>query len=83
MIGATLTSDNPLRFKQNLSKVFKIIDDKTGDGNLQYDIDRESAKICGILSGKIDKYEHLTGEEVLKRNIRTSRGCILSFRKSF
>ena len=60
-----------------------IIDDKNGDGNLQYDIDRESAKVCGILSGKIDKYEHLTGEEVLKRNIRTSRGCILSFRKSF
>ena len=54
-----------------------IIDDKNGDGNLQYDIDRESAKVCGILSGKIDKYE------VLKRNIRTSFGCILSFRKSF
>ena len=83
MISATLASDNSLRFKQNLSNVFMIIDDKNGDGNLQYDIDRESAKVCGILSGKIDKYEHLTGEEVLKRNIRTSFGCILSFRKSF
>ena len=41
------------------------IDDKIRDGNLQYDINKEAAKISALLSGKIDKYEFLTGEEIL------------------
>ena len=30
-----------------------------------YDINREAAKISALSSGKIDKYEYLTGEEIL------------------
>ena len=41
------------------------IDDKIRDKKLQYDINREAAKISALLSGKIDKYEFLTGEEIL------------------
>ena len=41
------------------------IDDKIRDEKLQYDIKREAAKISALLSGKIDKYEYLTGEEML------------------
>ena len=41
------------------------INDKIRDGKLQYDIDREAAKIIVLSSGKIDKYEYLTGEEIL------------------
>ena len=41
------------------------IDDKTKDEKLQYDINREAAKISALSSGKIDKYEYLTGEEIL------------------
>ena len=41
------------------------IDDKIGDEKLQYDINREAAKILALSSGKIDKYECLTGEEIL------------------
>ena len=41
------------------------IDDKIKDEKLQYDINREAAKISRLLSGKIDKYEYLTGEEIL------------------
>ena len=41
------------------------IDDKIRDEKLQYDINREAAKISALLSGKIDKYEYLTGEEML------------------
>ena len=37
---------------------------------LQYDINREAAKISALSSGKIDKYEHLTGEEILPSNQR-------------
>ena len=41
------------------------IDDKIRDEKLQYDINREAAKISALVSGKIDKYEFLTGEEIL------------------
>ena len=32
---------------------------------MQNDINREAGKIPASLSGKIDKYEYLTGEEIL------------------
>ena len=45
------------------------IEDQIRDEKLQYDIDREAAKISSALSaGKIDKYEYLTGEEILPSN---------------
>ena len=44
------------------------IDDKIRDEKLQYDINREAAKISTLSSGKIDKYEYLTGEEILRFN---------------
>ena len=44
------------------------IDDQIEDENLQYDINREAAKISALSSGKINKYEYLTGEEILPSN---------------
>ena len=41
------------------------IDDKIRNEKLQYDINREAAKISTLSSGKIDEYEYLTGEEIL------------------
>ena len=41
------------------------IEDQIRDEKLQYDINREIAKISALLSGKIAKYEYLTGEEIL------------------
>ena len=41
------------------------MDDKIRDEKLQCDIIRAAAKISPLSSGKIDKYEYLTGEEVL------------------
>ena len=35
---------------------------------LEYDINREAAKLSALSSGKIDKYEYLTGEEILPCN---------------
>ena len=46
------------------------IDDKIRDEKLQYDINREAAKISALSSGKIDKYEYLTGEEILSSDQR-------------
>ena len=45
-----------------------IIDDQIRDEKVQYDTDREAAKISALSSGKIDKYEYLTGEEILPSN---------------
>ena len=41
------------------------IDDKIIDEKIQYGINREPAKISALSSGEIDKYEYLTGEEIL------------------
>ena len=38
--------------------------------NCNIDIDRKAAKILTLLSGKIDKYEYLTGEEMVSFNRR-------------
>ena len=35
---------------------------------MQYDINREAGNISALSSGKIDKYEYLTGEEILPSN---------------
>ena len=44
------------------------IENKIKDEKLQYDINREAAKISALSSGKIDKYEYLIGEEILPSN---------------
>ena len=44
------------------------IDDKIKDEKLQYDINREAAKISALSSKKIDKLNYLTGEEILPSN---------------
>ena len=44
------------------------LEDQIKDEKLQYDINRETAKISALSSGKIDKYEYLTGEEILPSN---------------
>ena len=41
------------------------IDDRIGDEELQYDINREAAKMSALFSGKIDRYEYPTGEEIM------------------
>ena len=44
------------------------INDQISDKKLQHDINREAAKISALRSGKIDKYEYLTGEEIFLSN---------------
>ena len=46
------------------------IQDQIKDEKLQYDINREAAKISALSSGKLDKYEYLTGKEILPSNQR-------------
>ena len=44
------------------------INDQIKDEKLQYDINREAAKISVLSSGKLHKYEYLTAEDTLSSN---------------
>ena len=44
------------------------INDQTRDEKLPFDINREAAKISALSSGKIHKYEYLTGKYILPSN---------------
>ena len=46
------------------------IDDKIRDENLQYNINREAAKISALSTEKIGKYKYLTGEDILPSDQR-------------
>ena len=41
------------------------INDQIKDEKLQYNINREAAKISAFSSGKLHKYEYLTSEDIL------------------
>ena len=41
------------------------IDHQIRDEKLQYNINKETAKISVLLSGKLYKYQYLTGEDIL------------------
>ena len=44
------------------------INNQIKDEKLQYDINRKAAKISALSSGKLHKYEYLTGEDILPSN---------------
>ena len=44
------------------------INDQIKDAKFQYNINREAAKISALSSGKLNKYEYLTGEDILPSN---------------
>ena len=44
------------------------INDQIKDEKLQYDINREAAKISALSSGKPHEYEYLTGDDILPSN---------------
>ena len=44
------------------------ISDQIRDEKLQYDINRKTAEISALSSGKIDNQEYVTGKEILPSN---------------
>ena len=44
------------------------VSDQIKDEKLQHDINREAAKVSALSSGKLHKYEYLTGEDILPSN---------------
>ena len=63
------------------------INDQIKDEKLQYDVDREAAKILALSSDKIHKHEYLTGEDILPSNqeqiIEHAKFTYSSLRKAF
>ena len=63
------------------------IDDKIKYEKLQYNINREAAKIAALSSSKIVKYEYFTGKEILpsdqSRIIEQARFTYSPLGKSF
>ena len=47
-----------------LTEQVKIINDKIKANKTQYDLDREVAKISALSGEELEKYEHLTGEDL-------------------
>ena len=46
------------------------INNQIRDEKLRYDVNREATKISALSSGKIRKYEYLTGEDILPSNLQ-------------
>ena len=63
------------------------INDQIRDEKLQYDVNREAAKISALSSGKIQKYEYLTGEDILpskqQQMIEQAKLTYFPLRKTF
>ena len=43
----------------------KILNNKFQQNEAQYDLDRRGAKISALSSNNLDKYEYLTGENIM------------------
>ena len=50
--------------KMTLTDELKILDDKIKVNQAQYDLDREAVNISALSSGELEKYKHLTGEDL-------------------
>ena len=55
---------------QKIQKLIMTIDDKIRGKKLQFDINREAAKLSALSSGKVDKYEYLRDKEILPSDQR-------------
>ena len=59
------------------------VNGKTRAEKLQYDINREAAKIFALSSGKINKCEHLTGETLTTYQSGQTKYSYSPLRKAF
>ena len=69
VIDTTLALDNHLSFRKSLLKRIKKLiitsDNKIKDEKLQYDINKEAAKMLTLSSANTYQYRYFTGEEIL------------------
>lgn len=51
-----------MHYKNTLADKIKVIDDKIKDNEDQCNLDGKAAKMIALPTGKLDKYEYLTGK---------------------
>ena len=51
----------------SISDKIKTINNKIEQNKVQYNLDRETAKISALLSGNVAKYEFLTGKDFYEK----------------
>ena len=59
----------------------KILDNKIRQNQADYDLYRKNAKISALPSGKLDKYEYLTGEDLGYRPDPVQKDRVLKIEK--
>ena len=55
---------------ERILKLLLTTNDDFTDEQLQYDINKEAAKMSALSSSEVDKYEHLRDEEMLPSDQR-------------
>ena len=64
----------------SLSEKIKAIDKKTDQNKVQYNLDRQTAKISALSSGNVSKYKFLTAKDVLsEREFLEKAGLLKRF----
>ena len=64
-------------------KKIQAINNKVEQKKVQYDLDRQTAKISALSSGNVSKYEFLTGKDVLpEKNLLEKTAVIKRFEYS-
>ena len=48
-----------------INEQIKILDNKIRSSQAQYNLDRQNAKTYALSSGELDKYEYLTGKDLV------------------
>ena len=54
-----------IKIIRTLTDEIKIVNDKIKANQVQYNFDREAAKISALSSNELAKYEYLTGEDLV------------------
>ena len=47
-----------------INEQIKNLDNKIRSNQAQYELDRQNAKVSALISGELDKYKYLTGEDL-------------------
>ena len=64
----------------SISEKIKAIDKKTDQNKVQYNLDRQTAKISALSSGNVCKYKFLTAKDVLsEREFLEKAGLLKRF----
>ena len=59
----------------SISEKIKAINNKIEQSKVQYNLDRETAKISALPSGNVSQYEFLTAKDILPEKRLTRKSC--------